>query len=156
MLQAHVLILEGLHRHQDEVGVSYAHHSLVTRPRDVLAALEVGVAIKFRQFLEVIVVSGAHVEDDHLPVMRVGYVRSSDVVTEVGAVVPNGVVFLGYVRGLARIHRVKLGVGRCVACEPLLALFERLERIVAGEVNCPRRACQGFHPHDVRRVLELL
>jgi len=77
-------------------------------------------------------------EDDHLPVMRVRYVRSGDVVTQVGAVMPDGVVDLGYVRGLARIERVKLSVGRRVAEESLLVLLQLLERIEAGEVNRSR------------------
>jgi hypothetical protein len=45
-------------------------------------------------------------EDDRLPVMGVRYVRCGDVVAEVGAVVPDGVVDLGYVSGLARIERL--------------------------------------------------
>jgi hypothetical protein len=59
--------------------------------------------------------------------MGVRYVSSGDVVAEVGTIIPNGVVDFGYVRSLARIQRVKLGVGRRVAGEPLLVVFERLE-----------------------------
>ena len=70
--------------------------------------------------------------------MGVRYVSSGDVVAEVGAGMPDGVVDLGYVRGLAGIQRVKLGVGRRVAQEPLLVLLQRLVRIVAGEVNRSR------------------
>jgi hypothetical protein len=62
--------------------------TLVTRPGDVLADLEVRVAIKLRQFPEMFDVTGPHMEDDHLPVVGVRYIRSGDVVAEVGAVMP--------------------------------------------------------------------
>jgi len=59
-------------------------------------------------------------KDDHLPVMGVRYVRPGDVVAEVGAIKPDGVVDLGYVRGLARIPSVKLSVESRFPSSPFL------------------------------------
>jgi len=88
-------------------------------------------------------VTGPHMENDYLPVMGVRNVGSGDVVAEVGAEMPEGVANFGNIFGLARIQRIDLSVGRCVAGDPLLVLLERLERVEAGKENRSRRAVRA-------------